>query len=419
MALMAGCAGRNSGSAAGEKGHVHTEACAHGHSHDEHDHSHEGHGHSHEGHGHQHEDHGHSAHEHGPDCGHDHGHGGESAEIADEIIFPESQAARVNLKVETVGFSPFREVIKTSGDIAAAQGDAQAVVAPVAGVVSFPQARIAPGMKVAKGDVLFYVSSKSVAGGDAAAKAKAAYESAKADFERAYALLSDKIVSQKEYDDARREYLNAKSEWEALSGGSTDRGSAVRAPSAGYISTLAVSEGEFAEVGQQLAVVSRNARMQLTARVPQRYYAQLPKIRSANIVAPNGDVVVLSEVGGRLVSAGRSLDSGSTLVPTTFEFDAHPAVIPGSMVEVYLLGAERENVLAIPVGALTESQGLYFVYEQVDHEGYLKHEVQPGASDGRNVEILSGIAPGMRIVTQGAVHVKMATSSAIPHSHQH
>lgn len=413
---MAGCAGRNPRPAAQDahEGHVHSEACAHGdsHGHDDHDHDHGpdcGHDHDHSGHSHD-------EHEHGADCGHGHGPG---KEIADEIVFPASQAARVNLRVEKAELSAFREVIRASGDIVAAQGDARTVVAPVAGVVSFPQSRIAPGMRVAKGDVLFYVSSKGVAGGDAAVKARTAYESAKAGFERAEALLPDRIVSQKEYDDARREYLDAKSEWEALSEGSTDRGSAVRAPEAGYISTLSAAEGEFAEVGQPLAVVSRNARMQLVARVPQRYYADLPRMRSANIVAPDGEVVALSERNGRLVSTGRSLEAGSTLIPVTFEFDAHPAVIPGSTAEVYLLGAERSDVLAIPVGALTESQGLYFVYEQIDHEGYLRHEVVPGASDGRRVEIISGIRPGMRIVTQGAVHVRMATSSAIPHSHQH
>lgn len=377
IALMAGCAGRNNGT---------------------HDHAHDG---------------------FGSESNHDPEYGEHAENVPDEIIFPAAQALLVGLTVEEVVPTAFRSVIRVSGDIIAAQGDAQAVVAPVSGVVSFPQARIAPGMKVAKGDVLFYVSSRNIAGGDAAARAKAAFESARAEYERAAALLPDKLVSQREYDEARRGYLDAKNEWEALEAGSTERGSAVRAPSAGYVSAVAVSEGEFAEVGQQLAVVSRNARQQLTARVPQRYFTELPAIRGANVVAPDGQTVELGRRNGRLVSAGRSLDAGATLVPVTFEFDAHPSLVPGSVVEALLLGAPREGVLTVPAGALTESQGIYSVFEQIDSEGYLKHEVVPGASDGLRTEILSGLEPGMRIVTRGAVHVKMATATAIPHSHQH
>ncbi|UKI39783.1 MAG: hypothetical protein L6V35_03065 [Alistipes putredinis] len=42
-----------------------------------------------------------------------------------------------------------------------------------------------------------------------------------------------------------------------------------------------------------------------------------------------------------------------------------------------------------------------------------------GATDGERAEILSGIEEGQRVVTRGAVHVKMAAMSAIPHSHSH
>jgi RND family efflux transporter MFP subunit len=407
--FMAGCAGNATNRNAHQE-----------HSHEGHDHSHESH--DHEGHNHNHEhddaghDHDHSEHDH--ECeGHD--HQATEQEHGDEIIFPAWQAARVGLEVEVAELSAFYGVIPASGDLSSAQGDAQVVVAPVSGVVLFPTAAIAQGRAVAKGEVMFYISSSRIAGGDEAARAKATYEAAKAAWERAEALLPDKIISQKEYDTARLEYLNAKGAWEALASGNSDRGSAVTASAAGYISSVAVTEGQFVEVGQPLATVERNARMRLTAQVPQRYYRQLADIRSANIVAPDGAVIELAAHGGRLVSVGRSLEAGSTTLPVTFEFTTNPSLIAGSTVEVYLLGTSRENVLTLPVDAITESQGLYFVYEKVDAEGYLRHEVQLGSSDGERVEITSGIKQGMKIVTRGAVHVKMATSSAIPHSHQH
>ena len=49
------------------------------------------------------------------------------------------------------------------------------------------------------------------------------------------------------------------------------------------------------------------------------------------------------------------------------------------------------------------------------------HLVKTGMSNGINIEILSGIDPGMEIVTKGAVIVKLAANSgAVPgHSHEH
>ena len=50
-------------------------------------------------------------------------------------------------------------------------------------------------------------------------------------------------------------------------------------------------------------------------------------------------------------------------------------------------------MLALPVTALTEEQGLYFVYLQLDEEGYKKQEVTLGASNGKKVQILTGLKP--------------------------
>ena len=79
------------------------------------------------------------------------------------------------------------------------------------------------------------------------------------------------------------------------------------------------------------------------------------------------------------------------------------------------------DVLALPVTALTEEQGLYFIYLQLDEEGYKKQEVTLGANDGKEVQILTGLKAGDRVVTKGAYQVKLASASnAIPaHSHEH
>ena len=94
---------------------------------------------------------------------------------------------------------------------------------------------------------------------------------------------------------------------------------------------------------------------------------------------------------------------------------------PGSFVEVYLLASEQKDIISLPISAITEEQGLNFVYIQLDEEGYRKQEVRLGGNDGQRVEILSGLKGGEKVVTQGAIHVKLASASnAIPaHTHHH
>ena len=81
----------------------------------------------------------------------------------------------------------------------------------------------------------------------------------------------------------------------------------------------------------------------------------------------------------------------------------------------------RSNVISLPLTALPEEQGIRFVYIQVDAEGYRKQEVTLGESDGERVEILSGVKKGDRVVTKGAVQVRLASAAnAIPaHNHNH
>ena len=112
---------------------------------------------------------------------------------------------------------------------------------------------------------------------------------------------------------------------------------------------------------------------------------------------------------------------GSYYIPVTFEFDNRGSVVPGSFAEVWLLTSKRENVLSLPVSAITEEQGLYFVYLKMDASCYTKREVTLGESDGARTEILSGIKAGDNVVVKGAYNVKLASASnAIPaHTHNH
>ena len=384
---------------------------------EEHNHGTEAHDHDHEGHDHENE--GHSA---TKECeGHNHGSEASESEHSDEIILPKAKAEAAGVKVSTIEPGPFEQVIKTSGQVLAAQGDESVAVATVAGVVSF-HGKVTEGMSVGKGSTLLTISSSNIADGDPVQRARIAYEISKKEYERMKALVKNKIVSDKDFAQAEQNYENARISYEALAKGNTKGGQAISSPIGGYVKNILVKEGDYVTIGQPLVSVTQNRRLFLRAEVSEKYYPYLRTIGSANFKTPyDNKVYALKELSGRLLSFGKSAGDNSFYVPVTFEFDNKGDIIPGSFVEVYLLSTPMENVISLPRTALTEEQGLFFVYLQLDEEGYKKQEVTLGADNGQSVQILTGVKAGDPVVVNGAYQVKLASASnAIPaHSHEH
>ena len=371
--------------------------CAEKAAHEEHEHDHEMHHEEEEAHAHE-------------------AHG------AGEVVFKKQDAEAIGLQTQTVQPGVFSEVIKTSGQIQSAQGSETVLVATVPGVVTLGDTRFVDGTAVRKGQPVLTLASNTLSDGDVAIRIKNAYQTAKREFERMEQLIGDKIVSQKDYEQARLTYENAKVAYDAIQGKQSVRGVAVTAPMNGFLKNILVKEGDYVTVGQPLATISQNNRLLLRADVSEKNYARLPMIRSAHFKTPYDDKVYkLDDLDGRLLSYGKSSGNNSFYIPVLFEFDNKGAVIAGSYVEVYLLGKPMEQVLSVPTSALVEEQGLYCVYLRLDEDCYKKQYVTLGADNGEAVQILSGLKTGDEVVTKGAYQIKLASASnAIPaHTHHH
>lgn len=342
---------------------------------------------------------------------------------ADEIVLTPQQAGEADLKVETARAGDFMSVLKVSGQIQSPLGEEQTVAATANGIVSFSNPSITEGASIRAGQSVVTISAKKLQDGDPMQKARIAYETAEREYRRTEVLAADKIISAKDFEQVRLRYETAKAAYQGQAADMTAKGVSVSSPISGYIKSRSVKQGDYVSVGDPLVTVTQNRRLQLRAEVPENSAKYLKNISSANFkVAYDDATYKLSELNGTLLSYGKTAGANSYYLPVTFEFDNVGDFVAGSFAEVYLLSHPRKNVLSVPISALTEEQGVYYVYVQVKDEkdAFLKKEVVTGQDDGDRIEITKGLAPGDIVVVKGAYQVKLAASStSIPEGHQH
>lgn len=346
------------------------------------------------------------------------------APMGEEVPFLKEQAWKVEFATQQVMPQPFHHIIRTSGQIMPAPGDETMVTASASGVVSLAGNDVIVGSPVKARERLFTISGGGVAEGNIDTRVREArtdFQRAQADYKRAKELVKDQIISQREFERRKAVYENAASAYRTIAGNYGPKGLSVSAPQGGFIKSVLVSDGEFVEAGQPLASITQNQRLVLRAEVPQTEASQLANVKSASFKVPGGDVYDTENLNGRLLAYGKSAGADSYLIPITFEIANHGELVPGSFVEVYLRSIPLPNALTVPVSAIMEDQGTHYVYVQTAGETFEKREVKLGASDGINVQLLSGVKPSDRVVTKGAYQIKLSSASGeVPaHGHEH
>lgn len=341
------------------------------------------------------------------------------------ITYLKEQAWKVEFANAPAQLRPFSEVVRTSGQILAAPGDEAVLTAQVSGIVSFTGNNMVAGSPVAAGARLFTVKSNEVTQsslGSAVKQAENDVATAQKQYDRAAELVKDKIISEKEFLEAKLRLENAQA---ALANFSVSRNfnqnrQSVAAPMGGFLKNLLVENGAFVQAGQPLATVSKSKRLLLRADVSQKYFPKLASFTAANFKTADGQVFSTKNLNGRVVSTGKSAAAGSPFLPINFEIDNVGNFVPGSVVEVFLQSGSSPS-LVIPASALVEEQGVFYAYVQIEGESFQKRELKIGATDGLNVQVLSGIAEGERVVTKGAFQIKLSTASGTmpAHGHEH
>lgn len=342
------------------------------------------------------------------------------------VAFSKDQSWKIEFATEVAEQNAFAQVIRSTGQIQASQTDEKIVAAKTSGIVSLTIADLVEGKAVRAGQTLFAIDASGMADNNLSVRlseAETEYKRSKAEYERKAELAKENIISQSEFLQIQSELSNAETNLRSLKQNFSAGRQSISAPSSGYITAVMVENGQYVEAGQPLVRVSQNQNLLITAELQSKYYASLSQIETANFtIMDSKKTYSLEELNGKVLSYGRSSDVNNPLIPVQFQVRNSAELLPGSFVDLYIKLRTSNNAITVPNGAIVEEMGTYFAFVQLTPEYFEKRPIKKGASDGFYTEILEGINAGERIVSKGAIFVKLAQAAGAldPHAgHMH
>ena len=313
--------------------------------------------------------------------------------------------------------------IPAAGEIVAPADGLAHVSVPVTGLVVVQGPTPAPGDRIAAGQTLALVAPTSL--DDSFARMQVRVAHAEREATRAERLFAAEAVPERRLLEARHELEVARAAFAAVGGMESPEGDeaahlyALRSPIGGVIAERHVAPGEQVEAGAHAFTVVNPATLWFIARLPAREAAAAGGVREAWFTVEGADATYTTD---RVVSTGTVIDPETRTLPLRFAI-ANPdgTLKVGMLAEGRLLTGEPVTGVAVPAAAIQDEDGLGVVYVEVGGESFQRRVVEPGPSDGAWT-LVTGVASGERVVTEGAYQVFLASlgeANLADHGHTH
>lgn len=343
--------------------------------------------------------------------------------VPNGVVFTKEQSWKVDFATEEVRLEPFGQIIRTIGQIQPAQGDEKVVVAKAGGLISFSGNGVVGGQAVSAGKLLLTIESGDLADNNLGVRyeeAAAELNRAKADYDRKKDLAKDRIVSERDLLESETAFRRAEVSYNLLQRNFSAGKQSVASPMDGFVKQVLVRNGEYVAAGQPLLVVSRNHDLLIKADIQPRYADALATLSTATIRVLNSNTTyTLEDLKGRVVSYGKSVDLQNPLIPLFLQVQNNAGLLPGSFVEMYIRLQGGEHAITVTRESVVEEMGAFFVFVQITPEYFEKRPVVTGKTDGYRIEIKEGLVPSERVVSKGAILVKLAQVAGQLDTHGH
>ena len=284
------------------------------------------------------------------------------------------------------------------------------VVGPEVGGYRVAAVNVEVGDRVRKGQELVRLADDML-GAEVASKranleqAQASLENAAAAYRRAQSLSGSGVVSQSDLDKLRSEELSARARVEVnkaeLQGSDLRlRHTHVTAPDDGVISARSVNVGQVAQVGSEMLRVLRKGRVEWRAEIPESRMREIRVGQNVQLTTADG-----AQLDGKVRAIAPTIESSTRAGLVYVDIPSNGAARPGMFARGEILLGQTAASMA-PLSSIVTQDGYTYVFVVTDQQLVARRRVETGAMRDKQIEIVSGVQPGERIVEKGAGFLK-------------
>jgi membrane fusion protein (multidrug efflux system) len=176
----------------------------------------------------------------------------------------------------------------------------------------------------------------------------------------------------------------------------------IRAPFSGWVSLRNISVGAIASQGTEIATISDVSTIKLDFTVPETL---LPAIRPGLAIEARSDAYPDRPFRGEIHTIDPVIDPATRAVMVRARLPNPERVLrPGMLLTVVIESAPRMG-LSVPELAVIGEGDSRFVYTVDPQNRAQRTAVRTGTRVGGRIEILGGLRPGQRVITEGVVKV--------------
>lgn len=315
----------------------------------------------------------------------------------------ESQASdTVTVEVQTVGYSDSQGSLTYKANLEPLEE--AAVSAEVTGQVT--RVVFENGDKVVQGQPLAYLNDEDLQNQLKSAqldlnKLQMELDSANRDYNNTKELYAQGACSRLDYENAEQAYKTMQANVELRKVDITTIGNAlddcvIKATIGGEVGEKAITVGEYVNPGAVIGKVRDNTSIKATIQLIQE---DLGKVSLGQEVTLKTDRNSGTAYKGIVRNIASSANSQTRVFDCLVEFDNSNGMLnSGTFGLVEIPDPVKRQVIAVPIAALTGSEGDYSVFLMKDHTAR-RVPVEIGAVNNESVEITSGVKDGDVIIT--------------------
>lgn len=306
--------------------------------------------------------------------------------------------APIKVAVATASNQPVTHYLEAIGELEAVEQ--VSVSAEVGGrIVELP---IQSGQRVELGQVLVHLNDAPQRGN--MLRLQGELENAKIKLERSRRLVSLDAVSKEAFDNAQTEYSTAKGSLQSLKAEIEQR--TIRAPFAGTLGIRKVHLGQYVNPGDALINLIGNSGLYVNFSIPEQALSQFKLGSEVQVLL---DALPNQSIKAVVSTLDPFLDRSRTISVQARLQQSPAGALPRMFARVQLAQRLPSTTLSVPETAVTYTaygEALYVVQPPKDGRGaptVRRVAVKTGERRDGRVVIVSGLAPGEKVVTSGQI----------------